>query len=280
MTGTETGNSPTRPRPTSEARPLGALTGTPRRWALIYLAAVGVAELFTSLVQPQVGLILHALLLMTLFAHAAATSRRATHRLLLGLTLAPLIRLASLSIPLADFPRLFSYLLVSLPLFAATLAAIRVLDLDADQIGLNLRRPLLQLGVSAIGVLLGYVEYQILRPEPLTEGLSMQELWVPALILLVCTGVSEELIFRGLLHVVSREVLGWWAIPYVAALAAVLYVGHQSTVNVAFAFGVGMLFGWIRERSGSLLGVSLAHGLTNIVLFLLVPPWPGIGGGI
>jgi membrane protease YdiL (CAAX protease family) len=38
-----------------------------------------------------------------------------------------------------------------------------------------------------------------------------------------------------------------------------------------FVFGVSVFFSWIVSRTGSLLGVTLAHGLTNILLFLVVP---------
>jgi membrane protease YdiL (CAAX protease family) len=34
---------------------------------------------------------------------------------------------------------------------------------------------------------------------------------------------------------------------------------------------VGLFFGWVVQRTRSLLGVTLSHGLTNIVLFLVMP---------
>ena len=42
-------------------------------------------------------------------------------------------------------------------------------------------------------------------------------------------------------------------------------------------FVVALVFGWARERTGSIVGVSLAHGLTNIVLFLVMPFLPLVG---
>jgi membrane protease YdiL (CAAX protease family) len=63
----------------------------------------------------------------------------------------------------------------------------------------------------------------------------------------------------------------WWGILYVAALFAVLHFGYRSVLDVLFVFGVGGLFGWIVARTGSLVGVTLAHGLTNIMLFLVMP---------
>ena len=42
-------------------------------------------------------------------------------------------------------------------------------------------------------------------------------------------------------------------------------------LDVVFVFGVALFFGYVVERTDSILGVSLSHGLTNIVLFLVAP---------
>jgi membrane protease YdiL (CAAX protease family) len=38
-------------------------------------------------------------------------------------------------------------------------------------------------------------------------------------------------------------------------------------------FVVAVVFGWAVRRTGSLLGVTVAHGLTNVILFLVMPFW-------
>ena len=42
-------------------------------------------------------------------------------------------------------------------------------------------------------------------------------------------------------------------------------------LDVLFVFAVGILFGEIVRRGGSILGVTLAHGITNVTLFLVMP---------
>lgn len=257
------------------------LAANPLRWALVYFGGLTVAEVLTALIEPPVGLVLHALFLFALFLHAGFTWGRSIDRLLLALTLAPLMRLLSLSLPLVDFPLVYWYLIVSLPLFAATFAAARVLDLPHRELGLTLRQPMLQVAVAVVGLFLGAVEYQILRPAPLVPAPTLQEIWVPALILVVSTGFGEELIFRGVMQRVAREVVGrWGAVLYVSALFAVLHIGYKSVLDVLFVFVVALGFGWVRERSGSVLGVSLAHGLTNVILFLVAPFSSLLGGGL
>ena len=46
---------------------------------------------------------------------------------------------------------------------------------------------------------------------------------------------------------------------------------HNSLIDIAFVFVVAMFFAWVVKRTGSLLGVTLAHGVTNIMLYLVLP---------
>jgi membrane protease YdiL (CAAX protease family) len=252
----------------------GGATRTGRStWiGLAYLVALAAAEVLTNLVEPRLGLLMHGTLLVALFFHTALTWERPGHRLLLSLTFAPLIRLLSLSLPLAGFPMIYWYLIVSVPLFVAAAVALRTLGLSRTEIGLNLRAFPLQMLVALTGLSLGYLEYRILQPAPLAQGLAWEEMWIPGLILLVCTGFAEELIFRGMMQQTAVEVLGrGGGIIYVAILFAVLHVGYGSLTDVLFVFGVALFFGLVKSVTGSILGVSLAHGITNILLFLTIP---------
>ncbi|MBC7325562.1 MAG: CPBP family intramembrane metalloprotease, partial [Moorella sp. (in: Bacteria)] len=126
--------------------------------------------------------------------------------------------------------------------------------------------------VALCGLPLGLLEYLILRPRPLTPALAFQELWLPALILLVCTGFTEEFIFRGLLQRAAALAAGpRFALYYVSFIFAVLHITHRSVIDVIFVFAVALYFGWIVQKERSILGVTLAHGLTNITLYLI---WP------
>jgi membrane protease YdiL (CAAX protease family)/LysM repeat protein len=218
-----------------------------------------------------VGLALHGLVLMALLLHASVWARGAFRRFLLSLALAPLIRLLSLSLPLPSFPFVYWYMVVGAPLFLAAFVAARMGGVNARMIGLSVQRPLVQLLVALTGFGLGYLEYLILRPDPLVPELTFQQILAPALILLVFTGFLEELIFRGLLQYASLRVYGRLGLVYVAIIFAVLHIGYRSAFDLAFVFVVALFFGWITQRTGSILGVTLAHGLTNIALYLIFP---------
>ena len=69
----------------------------------------------------------------------------------------------------------------------------------------------------------------------------------------------------------SRDALGKAAILYVSAVFAVLHIGFLSVPDVAFVFVIGLFFAWVVMKTGSILGVTLSHGITNIGLLLVRP---------
>lgn len=253
-------------------RRLTAPSARPGLIAAAYLAWLTAAELISSLGEPRLGLLLHAGLLIALIYHAARDLNDPLHQLLLTLAFAPLIRLMSFSLPLASFPQVAWYFIVSLPLFVAAYLVMRVLGYSRRDVGLRVGSLPLQLLIALTGLTFGFVEYRILAPAPLAAAFTWQDLWLPALILLVSTGFLEELIFRGLMQHAAEQALGQVAsILYVSLVFAVLHVGYKSVLDVVFVFVVALFFGWVVARTRSLLGVTLAHGLTNTMLFLVMP---------
>jgi len=193
------------------------------------------------------------------------------------LALAPLIRLLSLSMPLLQFQFSYWYMVIGAPLLLSALLVLRLTGYKPSQVGLTLGKGLpLQIVVAFTGLGLGYLEYQILKPEPLVESFSLQNIWLPALILLVFTGFLEELIFRGLLQTATRPILGRLNWVYASLVFAVLHIGYQSALDLVFVFGVGLLYGWVFERSRSIVGISIAHGQANVILFFIAPNLPAV----
>ena len=241
------------------------------RIPLAYLAGLTAAELLTTLSNPQIGLILHGILLVLLIIHSTLFSRRGEQKLLITLTLAPLIRLMSLSIPLLNFPVTYWYAVIGAPLLLAAFLVLRLTGFKAKDIGLNMRALPWQLVIGLTGLVFGYVEYRILRPAPLIEVFTWQQIWLPALILLIFTGFLEEYIFRGLTQRGALGIFGRYGILYVSAIFAVLHIGYRSLWDVAFVFMVALFFSLTVTRTRSIFGVTISHGLTNITLYLVLP---------
>ena len=240
--------------------------------AILFLLAVIAAEWVTTYFQPLWGIASHIAILIGVILHSARVGQRLHRELLLSLSLVPLVRILSLSMPLANVPQIWWYPIIYTPLIVASIVVMRILGYGADEVGLNFRRLLVQPAVMLSGIGLGVAEYYILTPEPMVAELTLQSVLLPALILIVFTGFAEEFMFRGVLQRSAGQALGtWWGIIYVSVLFAILHMGFLSWFDVVFVFLVALFFSWLVKKTGSLFGVTLAHGITNVMLFLIMP---------
>jgi len=238
--------------------------------AIIYLLAIAIAEAVTVAVHPIWGIGAHIAILILVIVHSAVATRYPHRPLLLSLALVPLVRIISLCMPLANIPQIWWYLIIYIPLLAAAVVVMRILNYRPEQVGLTFKWSPVQLVVALTGVGFGIVEYFILTEEATTTGLVLQQTpLLAAFLLLVCTGFVEEFIFRGVLQHSAVEAFGGWGIVYVSLLFAILHMGFLSWIDVLFVFVVALFFGWVVKKTGSLLGVTLSHGITNIVLYLV-----------
>ena len=243
------------------------------------LAAFATAEVVTVYTDPITGITLHAITLSALFIVSGAGGRGdrvadgPLSRLLYALALVPLTRIVSLTMPLGRFDQTYWFLAAGLPVFVAGVVIVTTLGIRPKDIGLRLtwHGTHLQLVVAALGLVLGFAEYHILRPDALIDNLTLRQFAVPALVIMFATGFLEEFIFRGVLQRTATAALGGAGIIYVALIFAILHIGYRSAADFLFVFAIALLYGWVVRRTGSIIGVSVSHGVTNITLFLVIP---------
>lgn len=244
------------------------------RAPLAFLAIVSlitVAEAVTTFVSPLHGLIAHSLLFVSMVS-AASLRRGPASRLALSFSLAPLIRIIGLSMPLFYFPVHAWYALTGSGVVLASVALMDAEGLGPSEVGLTTREPGVQALVSLTGPFLGVIEYWILRPGPIAGLDSPLEAALSALSLAFFTGFAEELAFRGIMQGSAIEALG--EVPGLLGTTfvfAIMHLGWLSALDLAFVAAVGLFFGYVVVRTNSILGASIAHGLTNIVLFMVMP---------
>jgi uncharacterized protein len=239
---------------------------------VVYLLLVTLGEFLVTYTDARLGLLVHILLLSIIVIHTSLVRENAHQTLLLAMVFVPLIRLMSLSLPLEHFEQIYWYLIVSLPIFAIMPSLLKQLGYSWQKVGIVWTSPKIQILTVFSGLILGYVEYFILRPKPFVEDLNLAKLFIPALILFFCTGLFEELIFRGILQQASEKALGkWGALLFSALIFTVLHIGYQSTTDLLFVFAAGAFWGLVFLQTRSIIGTTIAHGITNIMLFLLVP---------
>ncbi len=237
------------------------------------LGALALAEYITASIDVRPGLILHALILVALVILGAQAEVGARRELCWSLTLAPMIRIGSLALPLGQLPLLSWYPLIGVPIFTAAFYTAYRLGYTRAQLGLGFRfRDIpVQMAMLPLGMVLGIGEYLIFRPAPIAQRFTLEEIWLPAVILLLFTGLEEELIFRGIMQRASLRAMGRWGLIYLNLIFAVLHIGYQTFLDVVFVFLVGLMFSLFVLRTKTIWGVTIAHGGVNVVLFLLFP---------
>lgn len=252
---------------------LSMLLARPWGIALIYLLVLTLAEVVTILVDPRAGMILHGSILLVVTLLAATSPSKKELQFLLPLALPPLIRLLSLSLPLTNFQLNYWYAIIGIPLLITIILIVRATSLNSEKIGLRIswRELPVQLLIGLSGLLLGYGEYLILHPEPIVIEPSWEQILITVMILMLFTGFLEELIFRGVMQVSESQMLGNAGLIFVALVFSVLHIGYRSILDVIFVLGVAIYFGLMVQRYKTLLGVSIAHGLINVSLYLIYP---------
>lgn len=240
--------------------------------ALLYLLLISLAEIIAALYHPFWGILSHVVILFGLIVHATLNIDNPMGKMLLSLTLAPMIRIASYTVPLIPLRPFASYVLIYFPIAVATYFVMRCLNLKAAEVGLRFRGMYPFHFLTALtGVVFGIVEYLILRYPPMIPYLSWTNAWLPGITLLLTTGFVEEFVFRGTMQRACAEALGRWNLVYISFLFAIFHVIHKSVLDIILVFFIALFFAWAVKKSGSIVGVSLAHGVTNVVLFLIAP---------
>jgi membrane protease YdiL (CAAX protease family) len=239
---------------------------------LFYLLAMITGEYFIAFLNLQLGLVLEAMIIFALLIHSSVTRSEHLGYLLRSMTALPVVLIVSLSIPLIPLPPIYWFLLIALPLFAISIALIRFQGLSLRDVGLNLNNIPLQILVALTGILFGIAEYLILEPKPIIPTLNLEPLIISAVIIFISTGLAEELLFRGIIQRNAQKALGaGFGILYSTLLFTILNIGQNSFPDLIFIFLVGLFYGYIFYKTKSIVGIALAHGISNIMLLLILP---------
>jgi uncharacterized protein len=239
-------------------------------WSLVYLVAMVAAEFITNNLTSFGGLVSFFAILLSLTIISLVTKDKAQCRFWLVMGIVPLIRIIILIIPTTEIPKMFWQVLVAIPILFCVFSLVRNFKIGFSDLGFNKREPLTQILVSVWGFAIAYFDFLLLKPGALQDHFSINAVLFFALILMAFTGFLEEIAFRGIIQRESR-VLGSWGWIYVALLYTTTQIGYGNFMHLLIVLAVSLLFGWVVKKTGSLWGVSLAHGLFNIGLFLVFP---------
>jgi membrane protease YdiL (CAAX protease family) len=239
---------------------------------LLYALLITVNEFIFTFIDVKLGFFLYLCLLVWLFSQVFSKYKETSFCLDLAITLIPLIRVLSISLPLTEIPFIFWYLILSIPLFIAGIMIIRVCEYKHTDVGFVLKNLPLQLLIGLGGIPLGFFQYLLLKPAFIIYPASFRELLLSASILSLCAGLLEEFLFRGILYGAAEKVLGSRiAVFYTSFIYVILHISYKSLTNMVFVFAVTLFWNRVFIWQRSIVGLSLAHGLLNITACLICP---------
>ena len=129
-----------------------------------------------------------------------------------------------------------------------------------------------QIAVGAsFGLLAGLVEYRILKPPPISlAGESLQTILYVIIVMTLFVGFGEELLFRGLVQESYQSVLPAWSAIQIASIQfGLMHYGWMNPLELLFAYGMGMIFGYLFWKTKSLTAPITMHALGNIAMFIV-----------
>ncbi len=241
-------------------------------FAGLYLVGLIIAELSVTYFNKEIGLVLETVILFALLLNSSFNVSYNFSVLLRSMMILPMIRIIGLSIPLMQIQPLYWFPIIAIPLFAAVYTIMKSQGLTRKHVGLIWGNKKIQFLVALTGIFLGTIEYIILQPKPLIATLDPITLITASIILIVSTGLAEELLFRGILQKNAENVYGMaMGLLYTSLLFTALHIGWNSFYDLIFVFSVALFYGYTFQKTRSIVGVTLTHGLSNTFLFLIIP---------
>lgn len=238
------------------------------------VSLVILAESLIFIGYMQAAMVVHALNLTFLILSSAYT----TNRLYPALMLLPLFRLLNVAMPVFFQLTLFSYSLVYAPMFIPIYFVLKEGFVTRAEAGLTLKgfwyyTPL----AVAVGFALGWGEHNVLHAESLVPGSGVMYIVALSIIMIFFVGTVEEFVFRSVLQTVMEERIGSVAgLLAASVIFGIMHSGYHLPLEVLFVSFAGVVFGLLFWLTRSLPVIALAHGVTNISLFLVAPDYSGL----
>jgi membrane protease YdiL (CAAX protease family) len=227
------------------------------------------AEVLIFFGHADAAMPIHALNLIFLSLSAIFVSNRTYPALML----LPLFRLLNVAMPVFFHLTLYSYAMVYAPMFIPIYLILKEKFISWSEAGLTFERFWFFLPVAvSLGLALGWGEYLVLRPQMLTVGNNTQDILILVLTMILFVGVVEEFVFRSSLQTVLQERIGQVAgLVLTSIIFGFMHSGYHLPLELLYVTLAGMAFGLLFWFSKSLPIIALAHGVTNISLFLVAP---------
>jgi membrane protease YdiL (CAAX protease family) len=236
------------------------------------MSLVILAESLIFAEQMKAAIIVHALNLTFLVLSSIYTN----NKIYPALMLLPLFRLLNVAMPVFFQLTLYSYSLVYAPMFIPIYFVLKEGLINRSRAGITFKDFWFYLPLAVtVGFALGWEEHNVLHAESLVPGSSIMYILALSVIMIMFVGLVEEFVFRSALQTVMEERLGSVAgLLATSVLFGFMHSGYHLPLEILFVSFAGIVFGLLFWMTRSLPIIALAHGITNVSLFLVAPVYP------
>ena len=240
---------------------------------IIPIFLIILAEFLIFIGKPNAAMPIHALNLILLIL----SSIYIDNRIYPALMLMPLFRLVNVAMPVFFDLTLYSYFMVYAPMFIPIYFIVKDGFIGRVEAGLTFKGFWFYLPLAiSVGFVLGWGEYNVIHPQLMTAGASIKDILILIITMIFFVGIVEEFIFRSSLQTVLEARLGPIAgLLLASVIFGFMHSGYRLPLELLYVSFAGVVFGLLFWLTKSLPVISLAHGVTNISLFLVVPLEPG-----
>ncbi len=228
-----------------------------------------IAELLIFKGHVEAAIVVHAINLVLLSLSTSFVADRTYQALML----LPLFRLLNMAMPVFFELTLYSYVMIYAPMYFPIYLILKSKSFSYEEIGLKTKSFFLLMPLSIVlGIVVGWGEFQIIRPEMLTPDVGLGSILKLSVAMIFFVGVVEEFMFRSVLQTVLEDRMGQVKGLLIASLTfGLMHSGYSIFAELVFVSFAGILFGLFFQKTKSLPLVALFHGVTNVSLFMIVP---------
>lgn len=186
--------------------------------------------------------------------------------------LLPILRFINFSAPMFLKNPLLSFVFIYAPITIPISIIVIRQHFTNEQLGLKFKNLWYYFPVSIfIGFILGVGESSIMKVTPFIPDLSGLNL-LKLIIVMLFVGIIEEIIFRSILQTKLEEIFGKLSGLILASLIfGFMNSGYGTLYEVFYAFSVGLLIGYIFQKTKSLAFIALVHSFIGIFSVGVIP---------
>lgn len=245
-----------------------------KKWTYVPILGIVAGELLIFNGNVLSGLGIHIInFLIIVFMIIFGNLNTDIKNVLQGLILVALLRVVNLSMPQFFTTTLIQYPLMYGVMFIPLYNTVKSQQISVKELGIDFKKMYIYLPVAVlIGIMMAIVEYRILSPVALIDNVRFSNIALITIIMIVFIGTVEEIIFGPILQTRLAKVFG---LRYGILLTGVMFGIMHSTYGIVneilFATIFGIILGYIFQKTKSLPFTVSILGVTNIMLFGILP---------